>query len=259
MWSWLKGISGFGGTKKHKAKKLFPDVPPEEPLPHPVASPFPDPSFVLPIIAKRNSGKTTLLIHLLTNPQIYKGIFHRVYIWSPNLLYDPKYRIPDFHPGVDAWEHFDEAHVEELYHLKERPEFQNQHWLFIFDDCMNEEEFKQQNSYTHPLERMANVGRNRKISIIVIVQKRTGVSINILEQADMIITFKPFNYKQKKALYDVMGCGKEREWIFVMDYFLQEKFKTLAVSTKPKDSERAVSWYYDFENIDATLQNWGLI
>lgn len=244
------------GTKRRKSQKEK-EPPPEEPLAHPIPAPFPDPSCVIIEIAKRNSGKTTLLVQLLTGP--YRGIFHRVYVWSPNLRYDPKYRLMDLHPGIDCFETYVEAHVEALYKLKEKTKYQNEHWLFVFDDCMNEADFRQPNNYRGPIEKMANVGRNRKISMLLVVQKSTGISGNIKEQADMIITFKPFNYKQKKALYDVMGCGKEREWIFVMDYFLQEKFKTLAVSTKPKDSERAVSWYYDFENIDGTLANWGLI
>lgn len=251
MFSWLWGRSGRKKAKKRK------EPPPEEPLAHPIPVPFPDPPFVIPIVAKRNSGKTTLLTQLLVGP--YRGIFDRVYLWSPSLRYDPKYRLMDLHPGKDSWEHFHEADVEALYKEKERPQFINEHWLFVFDDCMNEKDFRQQNSYEHPLERMANVGRNRKISMIVIVQKATGVSGNIKEQADMLITFKPFNLKQKRALYDVMGVGTEREWVQVMDQYLVEKYKTLAISTKPKDSERAVSWYYDFQNIDEELVGMGLL
>jgi hypothetical protein len=252
-------VSSLRGKPRRKKSKKEPFDPSKPVLPHPILAPFPDPSFVIPIIAKRNSGKTTLLIQMMADPRIYKGIFDRVYLWSPNVLYDPKYRVLDLHPGKDAFEEFDLEHVEKLWEKKNSPKYREEQWLFIFDDCMNEEDFKSFSNYDHPLDRMANIGRNRCVSLIIIVQKRSGVSLNILEQSDLIITFKPFNYKAKRALYDVMGLGTERQWSEVLDFYLVEKYKTFAMSTKPKDSQRVHSWYYDFRNIDSDLESAGLL
>ena len=52
-----------------------------------IADKIPLRSFIL---APSNSGKTTLIVHLIL--QVYHNAFERVYIWSPSTFRDPAWK-----------------------------------------------------------------------------------------------------------------------------------------------------------------------
>lgn len=53
---------------------------------------IPQHQFSLLLLAPRGSGKTTTLLNLMMNPNFYKGFFNNIYIWSPTLRQDEKWR-----------------------------------------------------------------------------------------------------------------------------------------------------------------------
>ena len=52
-----------------------------------IADTVPFRSFML---APSNSGKITLIVHLIL--KIYRNVFERVYIWSPSIFRDPAWK-----------------------------------------------------------------------------------------------------------------------------------------------------------------------
>lgn len=57
---------------------------------HPAAKkPLPNHEFTMALIAPKGAGKTTLLINLL---EFYKGLFHQIYIFSPTIKNDEKWK-----------------------------------------------------------------------------------------------------------------------------------------------------------------------
>ncbi|MEN9909276.1 MAG: hypothetical protein RLZZ540_2425, partial [Bacteroidota bacterium] len=51
------------------------------------------PPFTSYIVSQKGGGKSTLLLNMLTNPQIYKNKFHQVYLISPTSALDEKFDI----------------------------------------------------------------------------------------------------------------------------------------------------------------------
>lgn len=56
------------------------------------------------IVAPRKSGKTTLLVNMLTRDDMYKNFFHEIHIWSPTIKLDRKWeKVTKYLP--DEWVH----------------------------------------------------------------------------------------------------------------------------------------------------------
>lgn len=74
------------------------------------------PSLVA-IVAPRKSGKTTLLVNMLTREDMYKKFFHEIHIWSPTIKLDAKWEhVTKYLPKEWIHTHFDEI---EFLHLME--------------------------------------------------------------------------------------------------------------------------------------------
>lgn len=72
-------------------------APTERELPFDTQGVLPKPPFRMCLIAPPNSGKTTLLVNLLTNPAFgYTKYFKKIVVWSPTLEQDPTWSaLPD--------------------------------------------------------------------------------------------------------------------------------------------------------------------
>ena len=72
------------------------------------------PSLVA-IVAPRKSGKTTLLVNMLTKDEMYKKFFHEVHIWSPTIKLDKKWeKVTKYLPEEWIHSHFDDTEFMEI-------------------------------------------------------------------------------------------------------------------------------------------------
>ena len=81
------------------------------------------PSLVA-IVAPRKSGKTTLLVNMLTRDDMFKKFFHEIHIWSPTIKLDRKWeKVTKFLPEEWVHENFrDDEFLELMNGIKDRIE-----------------------------------------------------------------------------------------------------------------------------------------
>jgi hypothetical protein len=163
------------------------------------------PSTVV-LIGRPGSGKTNLLMNLLTRPEFYFGFFDKIYALGPTVKSDKLYqtiRIPDsqkvtdpadFIPKVVEWT---EAQVDEV---KNSPE-QAPKCLFIFEDIT---------SYRHTIQNNPNFVkcfttiRHHKSTAIALVHKFAALERTCRMNCMHIIVF-PVNQTDIRNLYNDYG------------------------------------------------------
>ena len=182
--------------------------------------------FVLYISAPRGSGKTYLLVNLLVNPLLYNGRFDQIFFFCPSFYDDPKYSVIDV-PSSHVFEKFNENKIKALLKNKKRDE----HYLFVFDDCIAQENFKK-NSGEHVLNEIAVNGRHMGVSIIMTSQKTTGASSFIRSQADGVIIFKARSLTELETIYqdNSVGTISKKEFIKLVDHCTNEQYSFLYIN-----------------------------
>ena len=88
--------------KRKASSDILKVVPLREPKgaehPLPVSDVLPKHEFSMLMIAPRGSGKTTLILNLIT--KMFKGYFHRIFVFSPTMAGDPKWEAAKKIKGV---------------------------------------------------------------------------------------------------------------------------------------------------------------
>jgi len=99
------------------------------------------PDFIYVIYGPCNSGKSVTLNHMITNKNFYKGVFKKVVIISPTILYDPSLRdlnnnddILKITSGLDNMDEIMETIVE--LRQQDMMDGNTGHMLLVFDDCL---------------------------------------------------------------------------------------------------------------------------
>lgn len=115
------------------------DVKVNDTVLHPLLPTHPS---LLAIVAPRKSGKTTLLVNMLTRADMYKAFFHEIHIWSPTINLDKKWeKVTKFLPKDWIHTHFDEnefldlmervklrIEAPDLFHKEKKAEEENEPW-----------------------------------------------------------------------------------------------------------------------------------
>lgn len=170
----------------------------DKPLASHIREPFPNKSFFMLIVGKPGSGKTSMLLNMLTmkgENKIYKKVFNKILLVMPknsrsSIKNNPFEDLPsdqvfdEMGPAVlkkieDVREEFNELN-------KKKPRVRNQ--LLILDDITA---YLKDNSKT--LVELSTNRRHLKLSIILLVQFIRSVPRPVRLQITDLIIFKPAN------------------------------------------------------------------
>jgi Poxvirus A32 protein len=182
-------------------------------------------SITMHIHAPRNSGKTTLLYRLLTTPHTqggYGGFYDEVHLFSPNVNIDPKLKMLATQLKKErVYDNFDSSAINAI--LKSADG--QKKILVILDDCMSEEGFSNQKG-SNPLSSICTIGRNRKVSLIVITQSYVGLPKLARKNIDCYIVFGSVSESELKEVFHGELC---LPWFkyksFIRDYFRYTRAK----------------------------------
>lgn len=193
---------------------------------------FPKPPFIMGIVAPRNSGKTLLTVRLVTTP-VEKGgyakAFDEIYLFSPNILADPK--LTYLASQLNKERIFLEFNAQKINQILESSSADNsKHKLIICDDCMSEDDFSNQKS-DGVLNRIATIGRNRNVSLLIVLQKFKGAPKTFRQNIDSLIVFNglskpsieeiycaeiPFPFFEKKEFIDQYMFNTVEKYSFII-------------------------------------------
>lgn len=174
-----------------------------------IKPPFPNASFFLTIIGKPGSGKTNLLVNMLTNKNIYKRVFDKVLLVMPkNSIKSLKNNIfedlpesqqfneltPDVFETIKQFrEEFDEVDED----AKKKPRSKNM--LLILDDVTAQ--LKEKENQKLLIELSTN-RRHLKLSIILISQYLRAIPRCVRSQTTNLVYFKPANELDNNIVRD---------------------------------------------------------
>lgn len=168
-----------------------------------------DVPFRVLAVAKSQSGKTNLMVNILSRPEFYKNDFkpEDIYIISPSVKNDAKLKklikFLDI-PSSNIFSEYSPELLEALYeNIKE--EFQEalnndekpRHSLIYMDDIAFDSEIKKSNI----MSKLFMNSRHSLISLLFSSQKFSMVSTNVRENVSGMFIF-PCSYKQLELIND---------------------------------------------------------
>lgn len=181
-----------------------------------IKPPFPNSSFFLTIIGKPGSGKTNLLVNMLTNKNIYKRVFDKVLLVMPknsikslknNIFEDlpESQQFDEISPEVfEAIKHF-RAEFDEIDEEKgsskgvKVPLPRSKNMLLILDDVTAQ--LKEKENQKLLIELSTN-RRHLKLSIILISQYLRAIPRCVRSQTTTLVYFKPANELDNNIVRD---------------------------------------------------------
>lgn len=164
------------------------------------------PPFRALMVAPPNSGKTTTLVNLLTNPAFgWKKYFKRIYIITPSLLTDPIWEELDDETLALAKEKFDMDDLNKiLADNKRRVEEAGKKTLentalVVIDDSLPE-----MHKFRHKLDGLNEFyirGRHSNISVLAISQKYKTTPFPVRAMRSNLLLWRVSNEEEFKQVY----------------------------------------------------------
>jgi len=174
-----------------------------------IKDPFPNSSFFLTIIGKPGSGKTNLLVNMLTNKNIYKRVFDKVLLVMPkNSIKSLKNNIFEDLPEEQTFNELTPEVFETIKHIcadfdevdedaKKKPRSKNM--LLILDDVTAQLKDKENQKL---LIELSTNRRHLKLSIILISQYLRAIPRAVRSQTTNLVYFKPANELDNNIVRD---------------------------------------------------------
>ena len=178
---------------------------------------LPKTPFLMCIVGSRGSGKTSLLLHMLTQIPLLRYQFSRIILISPTVRMDPIWVSTIKFRRFEVYEQYSDLIVEHL--INDQKQMQHDHGmkediLFILDDISCE---KTKNS--PGLNCIANNGRHMNISVIMASQRIYHFSTDIRSNCDAIIQFPIGNGRELSVLFAEFGvCSTKQEFKAILEY-----------------------------------------
>lgn len=175
----------------------------DRPIGKHVKEPLPNKAFAAALIGSAGSGKTSLMVNLLTNENMYKQCFDHIHLICPkSSMNSLKDDIWDSHPADKIHNTMDamtlitiEKKTKDRANHKPDPETT----LIVIDDMTV---FLKQKSVEEKLREMIFNRRHNYTSIIVLVQSYIAMPLDLRKTLSHFFMFKPRNKKEAEAIWE---------------------------------------------------------
>ena len=200
--------------------------------------------FSMIISGKSGSGKTNLLLNLLTKKEFYNNYFHYILIFSPTIgCGDDMYDVLKL-PEENIMNDFNEEHLNNIIEarkalIKEKGiEYvaKNSRMLIIMDDCIaSQKGFLQSPSAL----KMFALLRHYLVSVIILIQSYNKIprALRINSNATMVF---PSTQSEIEVLIDEITPPnfKKRDFEKVIDYATSEQYQFLYINNHAAPDKR---------------------
>lgn len=203
------------------------------------------PSLTL-IVGKSGSGKSNVLVHMMTHKQFLGDFFDQIFLFSPTAKSDDlveHLRLDD----ENIVSQLDYTAVEKLSNIIDTQDTKikargiksvakDSKVLIICDDCISEKVFIKSDI----LSRLATAGRHSLISTIILSQSYTKVPRVIRLQSQGLILFPSSNDELDLLNQDICPANtSKKEFLSLIKYATREPYSFIFVNHHVKDpSER---------------------
>lgn len=173
---------------------------------------LPEAPFRMVIAGPSNSGKTHLLVDIMTRKNGYSSIFMKenIIIFSSTYGLDDKFMKIKHEPS-NVFNKFDPDIVEEIFKqqiaIKMSMPKRIAPVLIIFEDMASEQIFNR----SKLMESLAFKSRHLQISFIILTQKYTSISTSLRRNADVTILLSPRNFAELDTIVEENFCKEDRK------------------------------------------------
>lgn len=200
----------------------------DKPLSELIPRPFPNlHSFVVFTGASR-SGKTSMIINLLTDRRLYNKVFENVFVIMPqSSINSMKKNIFD---GLEEHKVYNDLSPEALENIIDCLEVyseENENSLIIMDDVTSS--LKNKNVQKLLSMIIAN-RRHLKCSIWVAMQWYNSMPLNLRKQINVLVMWQPKNYKELRNISEEMTKYEPDEFRMIADYCFDKRFNWMLVN-----------------------------
>ena len=188
-------------------------------------------SFLINISGASRSGKTTLLINLISKRskdgirQSYINLFDDIVIVSPSRHTLAKDVFDDL-PEEKKFDTLDSSVIDYIYELTNKNNEDDKHTLLILDDVSV---LLKNASITNDLISLANNRRHRNLSIIYITQIFNQSPPQLRKNLDLLMVFKPKTRQEQESLIKDYFIIPRSEVLELMKFVYREKFDFLTI------------------------------
>lgn len=200
---------------------------------------LPQPPFCMNVIAQRASGKTNMVIDLLTDENKLCKFFDLIFIWSTSFYHDSKWKnihIPN--PEMMVFEKYELHKIEQLFKtLQEIAKRKVFNVLMIFDDMIDQNVMKPISMGV--IESVAVRGRHYNISVIMISQLYKKISVPMRVNSTNSIFFRIRNRNElEKIMEENQESLTKEEFLEVYNYATGEGYSFLHVNNQEMDPSK---------------------
>ena len=208
-----------------------------------IKPPFPNQSFFMCIIGKARSGKTTFLINMLTNKNIYRKVFDKIFLAVPQS--SRKSLKNDIFEDLPEEQKFNELSPELFNTIHEtgeelindegkRPKQQ----LLIIDDLA-----VQLKQYEYELKQLMFNRRHIRLSVIILSQTLRSIPQALRFQTSQLIFFRSSNNLELEIIREEYIMMEKKKFINFVNFVFDTKHNFIFID---KDDEL---YYKNFQKI----------
>jgi hypothetical protein len=170
----------------------------DRPIHKQIVPPLPCTPFFLTITGSAGSGKTSMLVNLLTSPQAYKKAFHAVHCIIPaHSVASLKKNIFAKHPRMHDELNF--VTLDRIYEQVMRDGEEKMNSLLIMDDVTAS---LKNLDVQMLLKKLIYNRRHYRLSIICLVQSYNAMPLAIRKTISHLACYKPRNKKEMAAIWE---------------------------------------------------------
>lgn len=168
-----------------------------------ITDPLPKTAFAAAFIGSAGSGKTSLMINMLTNPKMYLRAFDHVHLFAPpSSMGSLKDDIWENHPSDKIHNDLTWHALEEIYgKAKNRAAVKpkSETTLIIIDDMAVKLKEKMVEG---KLREMIFNRRHNYTSVMILVQSYKAMSLDLRKTLSHFFMFKPRNKKEAESIFE---------------------------------------------------------
>lgn len=200
----------------------------DKPLSPHIPKPFPNQHSFIVLCGASRSGKTSMMINMLTNRELYCRVFENVFVVMPaSSTASMRSNIFD---GIDQHKKFDDLTPETLDSIIAQLEAyseMSENSLIVFDDVTAslKNKFVQRG-----LARIIANRRHLKCTILLAVQWYNSIPLNIRKQINVLIMFAPKNFKEVKNIAEELTKYEDNEFKKICDYVFDAKYNWMLIN-----------------------------
>ena len=178
--------------------------------------------------ARKGSGKTTCLVNLLCDKRGWKGLYDRIYIFSPT--FKTQYEIlwkRISSEGVHVYETLSEPVLNHVYNTQHaNPEIKS---LLISDDC--DEQWRKSIDQQLVNKIMTN-SRHLNLSLCFLSQRMMMLPPSVRSQLDCLCVWAASSYHELDTIHKEFSCLPKKEFLEIFQRVTSQPYHFLSLVTQ---------------------------